>query len=447
MTIPRVSCRLLLSLALAATPACGGGADGGLPAGPTAPVATAILDGQVLEVDGQTTALAGIAVVLAETATTAVTGADGAFSLGAVPTGSLTLDVSMPTAGAPSVVASGSAEGDGGRGAAGNPDPGGGPSGAGPDEIEDGEDLNGNGTLEIHRARDRERIRVQLRIQDGAVLSMTCSRDGDRDGDGECDGERDVEVRMTLAESSDDDDIAGELDLDARAGRECFRVQVEGATPDRLLAVVAIDPAGLEDPQGTATVGADGAASWEFDAFQGDRLPFGATTVAELEGYRAEVRDASTALLLLFAEVPELPPLLLCDPDRSGDPSPDAERLRARVRLQAEKAGLEGSVELRSRAEDGTERFEMRAEHLAAGRTAVFEIETARQSERFSRIGAEAANASGEARLTIDTRNGDTLPNGALGVRQLQRLRVRVRDADTDALLLTGTVPDLVIER
>ena len=74
-----------------------------------------------------------------------------------------------------------------------------------------------------------------------------------------------------------------------------------------------IDLAADEDSLGEATVDEDGKAAWTLDASLGDALPFDVLSVADLEGYVVEVRDADTATALLDAKVPAMPPFR-CNP-------------------------------------------------------------------------------------------------------------------------------------
>ncbi len=276
----------LLAPALLLLAACGSG--GGTP--PTLATA-ASLTGEVVEIDGQGALVAGVVLKLAETGEIAVTDTAGAFAFPAVPTGSLTLElVSCPTF---ATVYSMTGE-DASNGEEGHQGP--------PwdeEEVEDGEDADED-DVNVHRVREQERVHLRLHIQDGAICEMECVRDQNR----ECE----VEITLSPTEDTDDDEMAGKLEIESRDDRDRFKVYVWNATPDRDLEVFVVADDGDEESLGVVTVDADGEASWVLDGSEGDDLPFGVLAVADLEGYEVEVRDADTGLVLLTETIPAMPP-------------------------------------------------------------------------------------------------------------------------------------------
>ena len=64
---------------------------------------------------------------------------------------------------------------------------------------------------------------------------------------------------------------------------------------------------GSEERLGTRTVQGGGECEWRVDTSQGGRMPHGAGSVEDLEGYRVQVRERLTNRLLLEGEVPGLP--------------------------------------------------------------------------------------------------------------------------------------------
>ena len=88
-----------------------------------------------------------------------------------------------------------------------------------------------------------------------------------------------------------------------REDRERFELEVEHAAPGRDLELFVIDPDGGEESQGALTVGLDGDAEWEL---RGDGLPFGVSSVADLEGY--EVVVAGPEARLYHTVMHEVPP-------------------------------------------------------------------------------------------------------------------------------------------
>jgi hypothetical protein len=115
--------------------------------------------------------------------------------------------------------------------------------------------------------------------------------------------------------------------------------------------------------------------------------------------------------------------------------------VRGKARLIADEPGLEGYVEVRSRPDEGRERFEIEAEGLATGRVVELFVEDADDLGTYVSLGTRIADAEGELELELDTSDGATLPGGADDVTELEGLGVEVRDEATGDLLLHGTVP------
>jgi hypothetical protein len=433
-----LSLGLVLTLGLLA--ACGGGGSSGTPSS-----GSASLKGVVLTADGSTSALGGYAFRLRETGTRRVSDANGRFDLGRVPAGALTLIVDGLGQSAPSLQVQPLSSGDDDDA---NGDDGADDNDADDDnDNDDGEDHDADDDLEddigidvtdddvsIIAVRDGETVVVELRMRDGRIEGASCSRSRD--------DRREVESRLVRTTTSDDPDIKGEIELRARTDRQKFKVEVEQATPDRVLEVVVIDDSGNEESQGTRTVGAFGEAEWELATNDGARLPFGVGAVADLEGFLVEVRDAGSGLVLLRGDVPEVPAAAA---DGSGG-SGEGERSRGRSELTAVVAGLEGHVEIRSRPDENREKFEMEAEHLAAGRSVRFLIEATLGGADFVSIGTRTADGEGEAELELATNDGATLPLGVSKAGDLSGRAVQVRDATTGDVLLTGIVPNAVAD-
>lgn len=273
---------------------------------------TAVVTGEVVLADASETPLDGVILALRETGATVVTDADGSFTFAAAPSGTLTIDlIAAPTAF--TVLKSddaGTAAGESG-GHQGDPGPHGDADGDGvcdeaghqyhngdcfdEEEIEDGEDA-GDDEVFMHRVRAQERIHVRLRLEDGAIGSMECTRDQDR--------ERETEVRMECLDASA---VEGKLEFEQRQTRQRLRACVEHAGDGASCELWAIAPDGAEERVCTATANAYGEARWGLDTGAGARLPFGAGGLGELEGYRFQVRDAGTGAVRLRAQGPALP--------------------------------------------------------------------------------------------------------------------------------------------
>lgn len=279
-TTPRVLLFLLPALLLAA---CGGGA-GSLDGDP-ASTKTATLTGEILSIDGDSSALDGVVFALVETGQLVESSADGWFSFGDVPTGTLTLElVSASSYAAKAGDASTFAEDD---------------DTADDDTDDDDNDLDDDG-LCMERVRSQERLHVRIRIQDGELGEMQCTRSENT--------ERETERHMQRAGDCPDPDMEGELEMEQNRERERFRVRVEHTEPATDLEAFVIASDGTEESLGPCTVQANGECEWSVDTGSGGRLPFGAGSVEDLEGYRVQVRSREMSCVMLEGEVPGLPP-------------------------------------------------------------------------------------------------------------------------------------------
>ncbi len=392
--------------------ACGGGGGDATPSAQ----AKATVDGGVTEVDGATSGLGGVELVLVESGERVVTAGDGSFGFEQAPVGSFRIAlVSTPTA-----LRTRALEGD--------------DDSVDDDSVDDG-DESSESEIELYRVVDGESIRIRIRIRDGLLEQVDVSRSEN--------DEREVELCLEPTAANDDPDMEGCLEVEQREDRTRFELEVEDAEPGRELELVIVSPDGVEETQGTRIVDLEGDAEWEFTTLA---LPFDATTIEELEGYDVVVRDAGTSVDLLVGTVPELPAAAPSeDDDAEGEDDEELEE-RGKARLTAYEDGLEGYVEIESEPLDNEQEFEIEAENLAPGREVEFFIEDAAAPGTFISLGTRFADSEGEAELELDNDEGATLPGGATTVADLVGLGVEVRDAVSGALLLDGTVPALMPE-
>jgi len=368
-----------------------------------------VVSGAVLENDGTTTNLAGIDLIILPDDRLARTDGAGRFDFGTV--GTAPFDIRLVSAGSTILQSQGSND-----------------DGPDDDEAETEDDFDDD-RLRIVEVEDGGVIELRLRIEDGRIASMSCSRTSH--------DEREARVRMSRTADATDPNLEGKIVVESRDDRERFKVEAEHATPGTELELFVIDDNGAEENLGIRTVTAVGEAEWKLDSRDGAILPFAVASVEALEGFRVEVRERAGGTTILDGIVPALPPAA----DPASDPSGDGTRLRGRSRLSAQEAGLEGYVEVRSRPDRGRERFKIEAEHVAPGRRVEFFVEDAGQPGTFVSHGVIAADALGEAELELHTDEGQALPGGANRVTELIGLRVEVRDASDGNVLLSGAVP------
>ena len=293
--VPQHPVHILMALPLLLL-ACGGGGSG-TPADSLSS-AKATLTGEVLSIDGDTSAVEGVVLALRETGQVAASDADGWFAFGEVPAGTLTIDlVSAASFSAKAGDASSAAQDDAGGGSQGedgNAD-GGNPEGGHADDNDMGDHV-----MSMERVRAQERVHVRLRIQDGELGEMQCVREENT--------ERETERHMTRTQANADPDMQGEMEMEQTRERERVRVQVEHADAGLDLEAVVMASDGSEESLGPRTVQSDGQCEWRVDTSEGGRLPFGAASVEDLEGLRVQVRLRATGEAVLEGQAPGLPP-------------------------------------------------------------------------------------------------------------------------------------------
>jgi len=422
--------------------ACGGGSSGG-----GAVLQAAALNGLVYSVDGQTQDRSGVTIRLAETSAVAQTAPDGRFRFDNVPAGSFTLEL-LGVAGA-RLAANGAGDSMDGpddngmdngtdsgtdsgmdSGTDGGTDSGtdGGMESEVKNEIE--EDDSGNPVVDGVSGGDQ--VEARMAVRNGRIEELSVSGAG----------RRRAEQDLTRDPLSSLADVEGEVRIETRSDREKFKVEVDHLAPGTVVEVFlkGTDPAATFASVGTAAADSTGEAQFERNTKDGDTLPAGAAMVSDLVGFAIEVRLASTGEVLLTGEVPGLPDGM----PTIGDSPVAGGRGRGEAHLTADEPGLEGSVEIRRRPEDGRQRFKLEAENLTPGEIVAFQIEDSGSPGSFVTLTTLAADSSGDAEL--ETEDGMALPLGVPDVEDLVGLEVRVvRDATGD-LLLHGTVPALVAD-
>jgi hypothetical protein len=357
--------------------ACGGGGGGG------AAGAGALLKGNVRSVNGQSLDVSGVRLSSSSTGALDMSGADGAFDLGRIPAGTERLRV----------------------------------------RTEHGLEVEVEVEIE-----DGARIELHLSVHDDHVDEVdedTCDDHG---------GHSEARARLTAVEAG----LEGHVRVRASSSLEQgFDVEAEHLAALRRVDVVVIDPAtGSEELQATLAANGLGEAELELRTNDGDRLPFGATDVADLAEFRVQVRDAATGAVLLQGEVPALGALPDCT---GGGPGDDDSSGEARLTNQGVVRGT-AEVELRSRPERGEEKIEVSVHGTNAVGVLEVWLEDPANAGTLSKVGVLQASGDGQE-LERDTEDGETLPYGVAAAADLVGLRIEVRRASDGAVLFAGTTP------
>lgn len=444
----KVAFAILVTGAFVSLTACGGGGGGGTGGG------VAAVKGTLLTLDGSTANLGGVRFYDPNTGRTATTASNGSFDLGVLPAGTITLRLLGGVAGR---LATANETGEGGGEDEGSEtaDDSGDDSGDETDDgVEDGpeDDLNddsgddandqdesddgddndvGDDDFDVTGVQDGETIEVRVSVSDGRIESLEISRSGH--------DERESEVHLRRSADSDDPDVEGEAEAVSRVDRERIRVKAEHVDAGRELEWFVILPdASAEESQGTATANLEGEARWEVDTSLGDTLPFGVTSVADLEGYGIEVRDATDGTVLLFGTFAAIPDSV--DDDEDGTESHGSA-------LLTPAAGVSGEaqVEIESETDEAKEEFEVEVEGSAVGQVIEVWLEDPSNLGTLTNVGSFTVGGEGEGKFERDTHDGDTLPYGVASVSELVGLAIELRDgADGTTVLFSGLVPSMV---
>ena len=425
---------------------CGGGGGG---SGSPGTLGTASLAGHVVLVNGSTNNLGGVKLTFPRTGQTVTTASDGSFQFGTVPAGTLTVRLGSGT-GLMTLRDTGSGgDGMGGSGDGGTTGgtTGGSSSGssgdASGDDVNDDDgsaaslsDPNGDGDnndtgdddLDVTSVASGETVDLSLSVDHGIITSLDVARSGHED----CQSE----VRLQRSVDSDDPDVTGKVRTENRTNRQRIKIAAEHLTAARSVRAVIIAPDLSEADLGAVDADASGEARWDVNTMNGDTLPFGVASVADLVGYGIEVRDAGSALVLLFGTMPD-------SPLRTSD---HGSRSRGRA-LLTPGTGAVGEAHVAIESRTGTEtheEFKVDVEHEVAGLALDVYVEDPTALGTFALVGSIAVDGEHEAELEIKTQDGDTLPFGLTSVSGLVGMQVELRNAVGGAVLYSGLVPALV---
>lgn len=242
--------------------ACGGGGSGG---GTTA----AALVGTVYAVDGQTADRSGVRIALPATGDIMMTDRDGDFAFADLRPGPVTVVF---------------------------------------ESVQSGSD-----TEEVDLAAGRV-VRLLVAIEDGEVVHM-CVSDGDDDS---------ASAPLVAAPDSPLTGLEGEVEVESDDDEEEIEVEVLGLEPGTEVEMFLDNPGDAVGfvSIGTATADDDGKAKLELETEDGDPLPFGVASVADLAGFAVEVRLA-TGEVLLTGDMPDVEVPGMDDDDDEEDDDGD----------------------------------------------------------------------------------------------------------------------------
>ena len=239
-----------------------------------------------------------------------------------------------------------------------------------------------------------------------------------------------------------DPDAEGAIKFEEGEGRIVIKVYLQNLDPGKVYEVFLSKPDGsATESLGKVTADEEGTGRLKLDSEKGDAIPFGAGSLAELEGYGVTVKDEAGAVILQgsVCAVQVLPP-----EDDEGDHEDECEAKLAPPESAAD-ADAEGEVELELGAT--TQVLEIEVENLAAVTTYGVSLTDPAEGGATEKIGEIVTDAEGEGKLEIRAAEGVTLPFGKAAVADLAGFAVAVTlttvvdTTETTVDVLEGSVP------
>ena len=252
-------------------PACGGGGAGGGGLGAALP-----LQGLVASRDGDATDVGGVRITCRESGDVVTSSRSGLFALD-VPKGVvLHLEVDDPSAPVDDATGEDCSESE--------------------DGGDDGSDIAG-AEIELEALGEDETCGIEIEIVDGKVVDIRVTKEKGEGRDRKESGEGVLRPPEGSALEA-----YGEIEVGARDGCSWAELEVRGL-PLGAYDAVLVSPEGAEDVVGSLVV-EEKEGHFAIESCGGDRpLPFGVGSVAELAGFRVELRDAD-GTVVLRGEVP-----------------------------------------------------------------------------------------------------------------------------------------------
>lgn len=266
----------------------------------------------------------------------------------------------------------------------------------------------------------------------GEVPDVEAGGSGSGSGSGSSGGGDWIKVKSSMVRPSGapDSNASGYVELRRREKdqRQRFKVEAEHIDPSVGFSVwleTGVGSGVLSNVGGMKPDDAD-EVELELDTGDGAQLPFGVADVDLLTGRSVEVRDGA-GQVYLQGVVPAL-----------GGGSNQTQA--AQVELTASVG--KGRIKLKSKPKAANERFEVRLKKLAK-KSGVQIWMRSPATGTFQMVTGLTTNGGGKAKFKVKTKSGQPLPFGAATLDALAGVDVEVRDAQSGAVLQSGTIPSL----
>ncbi len=237
---------------------------------------------------------------------------------------------------------------------------------------------------------------------------------------------------LSRPEAAADPDAEGVLKLESREGRIVIKVRVEGLDSGAVYGITLTNPAdGVTETIGMVTIDEEGGGRFKIDTAEGDAVPFGATDLAALVGFKVAVKSADGVVVLAGTVCP-------AETREDGEEHGADEPCEANLARPepAPDADATGEVEIEG------EELEVEVERLAP--LTAYDVVLIQPGDggASATIGQVKTGEGGRGELEFEAEEGAALPFGKTKISELVGHGVEVKDA-TGAVVLKGAIPEM----
>jgi hypothetical protein len=291
------------------------------------------------------------------------------------------------------------------------------------DDDDDSDDEKGSLPFDVVSADQLAGRSIEIRTTEGVVILSGTTPDLRFRGE-----DREGSSQLLPPDPASGSAANGTIELRQRDGRQRILVEIEDLPSGVVYEVVLTNPATqTSETIGSITTRENGKGRLRLDSKDGDAMPFGVGSLAELTGFEVAVRDPDGVVVL--AGVVATPRV---------DGPRDGEAKGKSCLTNADPASpIRGKIEVKLE-EDGGEEIEVEVRGLTPGE--VYSVVLTKADATTETIGEIAANPRGRGELEIETDDGGTLPLGATSLADLVGVKLTIVDA-AGSVLLEGTIP------
>jgi len=246
-------------------------------------------------------------------------------------------------------------------------------------------------------------------------------------------GKQDSQASLVRPEDPLDFDAKGTLRIREKGSSSSFEVRVLKVAKDSELNLWIEEPLDSDELIDVGPLSGGGSKTLSFDTKKGGVLPFEVESLDELVGRAVRVQHGIDVVLQGFVPTWDLP----------GKPQKATAGIEPPDGAPADE--MRGKLSLRSKADKGQERIELKAQHVPWDFVLVLRVfvEDAVDSGAFLDVGLIEKTGGKSGRWRRDTKQGDPLPGGASFVSELAGRLIEVRRASDGEVFLRGSIPQV----